>query len=41
MLLVHIKIMPYHEMIRAEVNAEDFLKNKLNVGGFTRQLIGG
>ena len=41
MLRVHIKIMPYNEMIRAEVNAEDFLKNKLNVGDFTRQLIGG
>ena len=38
---VPIKIMRQHEMIRAEVNARDFLKNNLNVGGFRRQFICG
>ena len=41
MLRVHIKTMSYHDMIRAKVNAKDFLNNKRNVGGFTRQIIGG
>ena len=33
--------MPQREIIRAEVNAGDFLKNFLNLRDFTRQFIGG
>ena len=44
MVRVHITCtykMSHHDMIRTKVIAEDFLNNKLNVGGFTRQFIGG
>ena len=36
-LRVHVKIMLQRELIRAEVNAGEFLKSILNVGDFTRK----